>query len=68
MELANKVVLITGTRRIGAVVAAAVAKRGADVVLLYNRSKGEAEEAEVVAGPLLPSTGSASDRMPRACW
>jgi hypothetical protein len=40
MELASKVVLITGTRRIGGVVAAAVAKRGADVVLLYNRSKG----------------------------
>ena len=45
MELASKVVLITGTRRIGGIVAAAVAKRGADVVLLYNRSKGEAEEA-----------------------
>src|SRR5689334_20195938 len=45
MELTNKVVLITGTKRIGAVVAAHVAKRGADVVLIYNRSRGEAEEA-----------------------
>jgi NAD(P)-dependent dehydrogenase (short-subunit alcohol dehydrogenase family) len=45
MELTNRVVLLTGARRIGAVVAATVAKRGADVVLAYNRSKGEAEEA-----------------------
>ena len=51
MELASKVVLITGTRRIGAVVAAAVAKRGADVVLLYNRSRGEAEEAGTPCEP-----------------
>jgi NAD(P)-dependent dehydrogenase (short-subunit alcohol dehydrogenase family) len=45
MELSGKVVLLTGARRIGAVVAASVSKRGADVVLAYNRSKGEAEEA-----------------------
>ncbi len=45
MELTNKVVVLTGARRIGAVVAAAAAKRGADVVLAYNRSKGEADEA-----------------------
>lgn len=45
MELNNKVVLLTGAKRIGAVVAAQLAKRGADVVLAYNRSKGEAEEA-----------------------
>src|SRR5689334_23773114 len=45
MELTNKVVLLTGAKRIGAVVAGHVAKRGADVVLAYNRSQGEAEEA-----------------------
>jgi NAD(P)-dependent dehydrogenase (short-subunit alcohol dehydrogenase family) len=45
MELPDKVVLVTGARRIGAVVAAAVAKRGADVALAYNTSKTDAEDA-----------------------
>jgi NAD(P)-dependent dehydrogenase (short-subunit alcohol dehydrogenase family) len=49
MELTRKVVLITGGKRIGAAVAAAVAAQGADVVLTYNRSKAEADEtAEVI--------------------
>jgi NAD(P)-dependent dehydrogenase (short-subunit alcohol dehydrogenase family) len=45
MELTNRVVLITGAKRIGAVVASAVASRGADVVLAYNKSADEAEQA-----------------------
>jgi NAD(P)-dependent dehydrogenase (short-subunit alcohol dehydrogenase family) len=45
MDLNNRVVLLTGARRIGAVVAAAVATRGADVAIAYNRSAAEATEA-----------------------
>ena len=44
MDLSSKVVLVTGARRIGGVVAAAVAARGADVAIAYNRSREEAEE------------------------
>jgi NAD(P)-dependent dehydrogenase (short-subunit alcohol dehydrogenase family) len=45
MELKGRVVLLTGARRIGMAVAAAVSERGADVVLTYNRSRAEADEA-----------------------
>jgi len=45
MDLLSRVALVTGTRRIGAVVAATLAQRGADVAVVYNRSKAEAEEA-----------------------
>ena len=45
MDLKGKVVVLTGARRIGAFVASAVASRGADVVLAYNRSREEADEA-----------------------
>jgi NAD(P)-dependent dehydrogenase (short-subunit alcohol dehydrogenase family) len=45
MDLTNKVALITGGKRIGLVVAEALALRGADVALTYARSKAEAEEA-----------------------
>lgn len=45
MQLTNRVVLITGAKRIGAAVAAAVAERGADVALVYNRSRDEADQA-----------------------
>lgn len=44
MELTNRVALITGTRRIGQVVAEALAARGADVALVYNRSRDEADD------------------------
>jgi NAD(P)-dependent dehydrogenase (short-subunit alcohol dehydrogenase family) len=44
MDPAKKVVLITGGRRIGAVVAATLARAGADVALVYNRSRAEADE------------------------
>lgn len=44
MTLSDKVVLITGGKRIGAVAAVAFAARGADVALVYNRSAAEAEK------------------------
>ena len=44
MELAGRVALITGGRRIGAVVAAELARGGADIALVYRRSRAEAEE------------------------
>jgi NAD(P)-dependent dehydrogenase (short-subunit alcohol dehydrogenase family) len=44
MNLENRVVIITGGRRIGRVVAQQLADRGADVVLSYRGSKAEAEQ------------------------
>ena len=45
MDLTDKVVLITGTRRIGAAVAAELARRGAHVSLAYRRSADAADQA-----------------------
>ena len=45
MELEKRVALITGSKRIGAPVAEALARRGADVSLSYNRSKSDAERS-----------------------
>lgn len=45
MDLINTVALITGGKRIGLVVAEALAARGADVALTYARSRSEAEQA-----------------------
>src|SRR5262245_53500712 len=45
MELSGRVALVTGSKRIGAVVAEHLAQRGCDVALCYSRSKDEAEEA-----------------------
>jgi NAD(P)-dependent dehydrogenase (short-subunit alcohol dehydrogenase family) len=45
MTLANRVVLITGSKRIGAVIAQRFADAGASVALVYNRSQDEAEAA-----------------------
>jgi NAD(P)-dependent dehydrogenase (short-subunit alcohol dehydrogenase family) len=42
MEIQNKVAIITGTRRIGRAVAQRLAEKGADVALVYYRSKSEA--------------------------
>jgi NAD(P)-dependent dehydrogenase (short-subunit alcohol dehydrogenase family) len=44
MNLTGTVVLITGGKRIGVVVAEELARRGADVALSYWRSRQEAEE------------------------
>jgi NAD(P)-dependent dehydrogenase (short-subunit alcohol dehydrogenase family) len=43
MELRNRVALVTGGKRIGAVVAVELARRGVDVGLCYNRSREEAQ-------------------------
>jgi 3-oxoacyl-[acyl-carrier protein] reductase len=43
MDLIDRVVLITGGKRIGRVVAQRLAERGADLVLSYRGSKAEAE-------------------------
>lgn len=45
MRLTDAVALITGGKRIGLVVARALAERGVDVALTYARSKAEAEQA-----------------------
>lgn len=44
MDLTGKVALITGARRIGAVVATGLAARGVDVAVSYSRSAGEAAQ------------------------
>jgi NAD(P)-dependent dehydrogenase (short-subunit alcohol dehydrogenase family) len=51
MELSDRVALITGGKRIGSVVATELARRGADVALVYRSSRTEAEEtANAVRG------------------
>ena len=51
MDLSGRVALITGGKRIGAVVAAELALRGMDVGLVYRASRAEAEDAaETVRG------------------
>jgi NAD(P)-dependent dehydrogenase (short-subunit alcohol dehydrogenase family) len=44
MNITGRGVLITGGKRIGATVARELARRGADIALAYNRSRGEADE------------------------
>ena len=44
MDIDGRVALITGGRRIGAVVATELARNGADVALVYRHSKSEADE------------------------
>jgi NAD(P)-dependent dehydrogenase (short-subunit alcohol dehydrogenase family) len=48
VDLTHTVALITGGKRIGAVVARELAARGVDVALGYARSRAEAEEAAAV--------------------
>jgi NAD(P)-dependent dehydrogenase (short-subunit alcohol dehydrogenase family) len=43
MDLTGKVALLTGVRRVGAVVAETLARGGADIALVYNRSAKEAD-------------------------
>ena len=45
MELTGRVSLITGGKRIGAVVAAELARAGSDVAIAYRGSRAEAEDA-----------------------
>jgi NAD(P)-dependent dehydrogenase (short-subunit alcohol dehydrogenase family) len=49
MELTGKVALLTGVKRIGAVVAETLARAGADVALVYNRSAKEADATVAAA-------------------
>jgi NAD(P)-dependent dehydrogenase (short-subunit alcohol dehydrogenase family) len=44
VDLSSRAALVTGTRRIGAVVATELARAGADVALVYRRSRTEADE------------------------
>lgn len=52
MELTGKVALITGGKRIGAAVATTLAGGGADVALVYNRSRSEADETALAVRAL----------------
>ena len=45
MDLKGTVALLTGAKRIGAVVAEELAKRGVGVALCYARSRAEADAA-----------------------
>jgi NAD(P)-dependent dehydrogenase (short-subunit alcohol dehydrogenase family) len=69
MELNGRVALITGGKRIGSVVAAELARAGADVALVYRQSRAEAEETAAAVRGLgrrtLVVQGDLSD--PDAC-
>lgn len=52
MDLTGKVALLTGVRRIGSVVAETLARAGADLALVYNRSAQEAETTVTAARAL----------------
>lgn len=69
VTLTDKVALITGGRRIGLVLAEALAKRGADVGLSFARSRAEAEEAasRVRAAGRRALVEQADLRSPDAC-
>ena len=44
-DLTNRAAIITGGKRIGAAIAIALARRGMDIAMSFNRSRSEAEEA-----------------------
>ena len=69
MDLAGRVALITGGKRIGAAVATELARRGADVALVYRQSRTEAEETAnaVRAGGQRSLVLQADLRQPEAC-
>ena len=52
MKTSGKVALITGGKRIGAVVAETLARAGVDIALVYNRSRAEAAETEAAVKAL----------------
>lgn len=52
MDLTNRVVLLTGARRIGATVALELSRRGADIALVYLHSREEAEATASAARAL----------------
>ncbi len=69
MDLANKVALITGGKRIGRVVAESLAARGADVALGYAKSREDADAtaASVRAGGRRTAVIQADLTNPDAC-
>jgi NAD(P)-dependent dehydrogenase (short-subunit alcohol dehydrogenase family) len=52
VDLTDKVALITGGRRIGAVVATELARRGAHAAIVYRASRAEAEETATAVSAL----------------
>ena len=67
MEVPGKVVLITGGKRMGAVIATTLAAAGADVSVVYNRSRPEADETvAAVRGPTKPASASSTGTSARA--
>jgi NAD(P)-dependent dehydrogenase (short-subunit alcohol dehydrogenase family) len=52
MELTNRAALITGGKRIGAVVAGELARHGADIALVYRGSRAQAEETSKAVSSL----------------
>jgi NAD(P)-dependent dehydrogenase (short-subunit alcohol dehydrogenase family) len=69
MQMAGGAALITGGKRIGAAVARALAVRGMDVALSYNRSRTEAEAtaAEITAAGRRAHLAAADLGDPAAC-
>jgi NAD(P)-dependent dehydrogenase (short-subunit alcohol dehydrogenase family) len=69
MELAGRVAIITGGKRIGRVVAQVLAARGMDLVLSYRGSKQEAEDtvADVIASGRSATTVVADVSKPEDC-
>ena len=69
MDLNNRVALITGGKRIGAVIATELAARGVDVALGYARSRTEAEETatRIRAANRRALTVQADVARPEAC-
>jgi NAD(P)-dependent dehydrogenase (short-subunit alcohol dehydrogenase family) len=69
MDLTNRVVLITGGKRIGRVVAGELARKGADIALSYRRSRTEADAtaADVRAAGRRAETIAADVGKPDEC-
>ncbi|HEY2433074.1 MAG TPA: SDR family oxidoreductase [Vicinamibacterales bacterium] len=69
MELSGKAALITGGKRIGAAIAAALAEAGMDVALSYNASRAEAEAAAagIAAAGRRPHLAQANLSNPEDC-
>ena len=69
MDLPGRVALLTGTKRIGAVVAIELARRGADVGLVYFSSRVECDEAAAAIRALgrRAAVLQANLRDPEAC-